>query len=116
MKKNLQIKILSVLTSDLIKTKYKNKSKHYGYCYIVSEAAYHLYAKEKGFSPYVAKDCYGLTHWWLQNNKNEIIDIVAHAYYDDGEEPPYKNGRKTAFLTKQPSKRCKIILERIKNV
>ena len=110
--KGLYQKIISVLTPDLIQKKYRKNTKTlYGYCYIVSEAIYHLFGKHNGYFPYRVKHK-NETHWYLQNKDSEIIDIIADSYKKNPFK--YQNGTKTSFLTKEPSKRCQEILKRIK--
>ena len=50
-------------------------------------------------------------HWYLKNKiTGEIVDITA----DQFENPvPYENGRGNGFLTKEPSKRAKRLIDKI---
>lgn len=107
--------IVSNFSPELLKTGYwydvTNPTK--GFCYIASECLYHCYGKHNGFYPVRAKDEAGVTHWWLENKQGEILDITASQYTSIGLVPPYKKGRRGGFLTKQPSKRCVILMQRI---
>lgn len=82
-----------------------------GYCYIASEAYYHLMGgKVAGFIPCTIKH-EGVTHWYLKHKSGRIIDITA----DQFKVPPdYSKGRGRGFLTKNPSKRAQIIMKRFK--
>lgn len=111
-------KIKSVLTPDLLKPKYKaaNASNPmFGHCYAASEAAFYLFAKADGYFPVRGRDCRGVCHWWLENAEGERLDITADQYFSQGEVPPYWNGKRGGFLTKEPSKRARKIMERVKS-
>lgn len=103
------------LTNDLRKPKYR-KSKNYltGHCYVATEALYHLIQQEPveyGFVPYcmrVGND----THWFLMNWRGKVIDITAEQF---SKPPDYSKATRKAFLTKQPSKRARILMSRVKH-
>jgi hypothetical protein len=106
------------LSSDLLKLEYKNNNNQdnplYGHCYVASEAVYHLLGSEK-VVPCYGRHKEGGTHWWLVDRKtNEIIDPTADQYYCVGKRPPYDGGVRSGFLTKKPSKRAQIVLNRIR--
>jgi hypothetical protein len=106
--------ILLNLTDDLLKEEFKGSGiPTLGHCYIASEAYYHLWGKDEGFFPVRAKDEEGITHWWLENNEGEIIDLTYTQYLARGIKPPYDKGKRGGFLTKEPSKRSKILMEKI---
>ena len=86
----------------------------YGFCYVASECFYHLYGKEHGYFPVWGKDENSITHWWLENSDRQIADPTGAQYLSIGKLPPYDRGTKGAFLTKQPSKRCQILIDTIK--
>ena len=110
-------RIQKLLTPDLLKQPYKwmveSGMAHplTGYCYIASEAIYHILGGQKvGLTPCCIKHK-GINHWYLKRN-NKIIDPTAEQFNDD---VPYHLGRGRGFLTKQPSKRAQIIIKRYKN-
>lgn len=108
-------KIKLNLTNDLRLPKYrKNKNYLAGHCYVASEALYHLMQEEPieyDFVPHCMK-VVNDTHWFLKNWRGKVIDITA----DQFDKPlDYTKSRGRAFLTKQPSKRAKILIERVKN-
>jgi hypothetical protein len=76
-----------------------------GHCYVASEVAYHLFAKDLGYKPYVMR-IDGDTHWFLKKG-GEILDLTQEQF---SVKPQYESGRATGFLTKQPSRRAKEIL------
>lgn len=107
--------LLKVLkkSDDLRLPKYRgNKNPYVGFCYIVSEVMYHrMGGKKAGLTPYVmrvGKD----THWWLDKG-GKIYDYTVEQF---SKAPDYSKGRACGFLTKQPSKRAKILMERMKDV
>ena len=108
-------KIQNALSDDLLKPKYRkpNMPSLYGHCYVASEALYHMGAKEQGFRPCWARDDNNVVHWWLQDNRGRILDPTANQYTDQGLTPPYDKGRLGGFLTRQPSKRTKALMEKL---
>ncbi|AXQ68317.1 hypothetical protein HOT99_gp300 [Caulobacter phage CcrBL10] len=60
----------------------------------------------------VAPDPDGGTHWWLANAAGQRLDPTAEQYLIEGCEPPYAAGRPCGFLTKQPSKRAAVVIDR----
>lgn len=114
-------KIQSVLSEDLLSNDWKKivRSGDFhpttGHCYSASEALYHILGgKDGGFTPQVGKSELG-THWWLKDSDGNILDPTSEQFYYKNEVPPYKNGKGTGFLTKKPSKRAQIIIERMRD-
>ena len=126
------------LSPSLLKKEYREQNKTnptFGHCYVATETLYHLLYNEelklnvnfdflnkdiielfgvthsnKHF-PHHGKDENNITHWWLENHNGHILDVTSEQYTSLGKTPPYKNGRRGAFLTKLPSKRSqKLIL------
>jgi hypothetical protein len=106
-----------VLTSDLILPKYRRDDCAVaGACYIMSEALWHLYAKYEGFVPTRATRN-GVTHWWLQKRAKagtvvSMLDLTAEQFDMDEWVRYFKAGRGGGFLTKEPSKRARVLMER----
>ena len=108
-------KIQSSLTDTLLKPEYRNVSKrhkYYGHCYVASETIYHLAKMFQlgNFRPQNNRDSNGVSHWWLIDDENNIIDITKTQYTDTGLTPPYDNDVGRGFLTKAPSKRALILI------
>lgn len=102
----------SILSDDLIHPQYRRPDcKVAGACYIVSEAAYHLGLKEQGFFPVRVK-LYGVTHWWLENVQGDRVDYTATQFTLDRLSEYYNAGRPGGFLTKEPSRRARIVMAR----
>ena len=112
---NLINKIKNNLTPDLLKKEYRELNKNntmYGHCYVATETLYHI-LNDKNFKPFYAKDENGINHWWLQNSLGKILDVTKEQYLTINKKPQYSKGKKCAFLTKQPSKRSKILINRL---
>jgi hypothetical protein len=106
----LVTKIQAVLSEDLLLPKYRGSSKpFFGHCYAASEALYHLLGgRDAGLKPMNMK-VGNVSHWFLLK-EDEIIDPTA-AQFDM--LPNYKLARGKGFLTKNPSKRARLIMDRI---
>ena len=82
-----------------------------GNCYVTSEALYHLVGgKNAGWTPMVMQTDTG-THWFLKHSSGLILDATVKQF--GRRVPDYHRGRGTGFLTKQPSKRAKELMERM---
>lgn len=104
-------KILRNLTPDLLKPEYRKantKNKLAGHCYVASEAAYYLFARDSGYRPYFIRH-EGQPHWYLDNGYL-ILDLTADQFKT---KPDYSKGRRNGFLTKQASKRAQILMRRV---
>lgn len=79
-------------------------------CYPVAEAFYHLLGgKKSGWKPMVGK-WKGQTHWWLEHKSGFVFDPTATQFTNY----PYSKGKGCGFLTKQPSKRARTIINNLK--
>lgn len=81
-----------------------------GHCYVASETAWHLLGgMESTWRPkFVQHECE--PHWYLENTHGQRLDITASQFT---EPVPYGNGVRRGFLTKEPSRRCQIVLDRV---
>jgi len=84
-----------------------------GHCYVVSEALYHLMGgKAAGIVPlHMVHD--GVSHWALRLADGSVLDATADQFIT---QPDYSKAVGSGFLTKRPSKRAGILLERIEKV
>ena len=81
-----------------------------GHCYVASEAFYHLIGgKSCGWKPMFTRH-YDVPHWFVQHEDGEIVDITADQFEESVE---YHVARGKGFLTKQPSKRAQIVIDRV---
>ena len=117
--------VQKALSPELLKGRWRTEQGTLdGHCYVASEALWHLLDKSL-WQPHYAlyMDAGGrATHWWLVHKDTlEIADPTKEQYdgykfldknLEDG-VPPYKIGKIGNFLTKEPSKRAKIVIDRV---
>ena len=84
-------RIQHALSVDLLKPKYRKLVSrqprvHYvtGHCYIATEAAYYLFAKNSGFNPRMVEQGQGVTHWWLYHTSRDVVLDITAAQGVDG--------------------------------
>lgn len=110
--------IHQTLTDDLLKPVYRQMTDRHlttGHCYAASEAAFHLLGGSQHWMSCCGRDEDGGTHWWLKNKASGVLlDVTSQQFTHFGKTPPYSNGRPVGFLTKLPSKRAVVIIERLK--
>jgi len=105
-------------SDDLLSKKYRKlktekDDSSFGHCYIATEAAYHLIGKKLGYRPMVMRVEGGkYTHWFLQNENGNVMDPTIDQYL--GKTPKYSNAKGCGFLTKKPSKRAQILIDKYK--
>lgn len=110
-------KVQRALSPDLLSGRWKVQTHPLeGHCYIAAEALWHLLGPDE-WRPFCAsyKDEGGkATHWWLEHRiTGERADPTREQYEPD--EPPYHIGKPMRFLTKAPSKRARIVIDRVMN-
>jgi len=107
------------LTSDLLKPKYREEAakqcREYGHCYIAAEALWHLLGGfQSSYTPRYAFDCENDTHWWLVHDQNRsTLDPTAPQYTRKELKTLYAEGKPCGFLTRNPSKRAQVIIDRV---
>ena len=107
--------IRSCLTDDLRKPEYQgHPNPMHGHCYVASEALFHL--TKGALKPHHVWH-QGFSHWYLAS-KYEIVDLTVDQFMVSGMLvlPNYSTGKRAGFLTKEPSKRCRILLDRVDKV
>lgn len=102
--------MLPHLTNDLRKKKYRsNPNPVAGHCYVASEALRYLLGP--AWQPMFIKHEED-SHWFLRHAETgEILDATASQF---ATPVPYSEARRQAFLTKEPSKRARILLGKIR--
>ncbi len=114
----LTLLVRASLTPDLLKPEYREGNRtnpSYGHCYVATEALYHLlqqHGVSGGWSPVRARDSSGVVHWWLESSDGWIEDPTEDQYPDD-DSAPHDHGRRGGFLTKRPSKRAQVVIDRV---
>ena len=104
--------VVSNLNDDLRKKPWRGHPNPLaGHCYVASEALFHLLGgRERGWRARTVR-FHGANHWFLEHPALGILDVTA-AQYDD--PVPYHESRGRGFLTTQPSKRAREVIERVK--
>lgn len=111
--KGLAEHVVGSLSDDLRKPKYKGHENNLaGHCYVASEALWHMLGgPESGWVPQTIRH-ENDTHWYLKHkDTGKILDVTAGQFKT---KVPYDKGRGCGFLTKEPSKRAKELITRIK--
>lgn len=81
-----------------------------GNCYVTCEALYHLLGgKAKGWTPMCVR-YRGDTHWWLKHTSGVVLDPTVSQFK---KPPPYNKGRGKGFLTKDPSRRARALMDQM---
>lgn len=101
---------------DIKRDTYKNSANPLaGLCYVASEAVFHL--SEDILHPRMVRfgSLKGDTHWWLTHpgEDDRVIDVTASQFDTHALYSVHSAGKRCGFLTKEPSKRCRLILDRI---
>lgn len=99
-----------VLTNELRRPKYRGlKNRLAGHCYVATEALYHMAGgKRYGFKPMFIRH-ENEPHWFLQSFGGAVYDITAEQF---DSAVKYENAKGKGFLTRRPSKRAKIVIQR----
>lgn len=107
--------IIETIDDSFLKPQYRkivNRNKFTGHCYVATEALYYMLTDEEKsqYKPAIMK-VNNITHWVLRNTLNgNIIDITREQFDFDLNYSTLKNA---AFLTRLPSKRTQILLNKI---
>jgi hypothetical protein len=106
--------IQSCLSDDLRRPVYQGNPNYLaGHCYVASEVAWHLLGgADSSWCPmFIRHECE--PHWFLGRTTaagTEVIDITASQFTT---AVPYHLAKGKGFLTKEPSRRARIVLDRI---
>lgn len=81
-----------------------------GHCYVASEAFYHKDGPENWKPMFMYHE--DEPHWFLEHRKTgTIVDITSDQFKS---KPDYAKARGKGFLTKSPSRRCRVLLTKVK--
>ena len=114
--------VIAALSDELRRPQYQGDPNPYrGHCYVASEAYYHLRKKYQGriygdapataLKPHTVR-VGGDVHWFLRDQDGAVVDLTCGQFWDP---VPYHLGRGRGFLTKKPSKRAAVVIERVEN-
>ncbi len=79
-----------------------------GNCYVTCESLYHLLGgKAAGWTPASVR-YKGDVHWFLKHSSGLILDPTVSQFKAS---PPYKRARNRGFLTREPSRRAKLLMQ-----
>lgn len=103
--------VRACLTDDLRKKEYRGSPNPVtGHCYVANEALLFLLKAGgvKGWGPMFVKH-EGVPHWFLRHESGVVLDPTS----DQFKKPvPYRKAVGKGFLTKNPSKRARTLIER----
>jgi hypothetical protein len=109
-------KIKDALSPDLLKKQYRQQNignPMFGHCYVATEALFHI-LKDARYVPMRGRDDAGIVHWWLTDKTTgEILDPTSEQYTSKGLTPPYDKGKGGGFLTREPSRRCLTLMQKL---
>lgn len=94
----------------MLKPQYRGGHPLSGHCYVASEAYYHLKGGKAARLHAVNIKRESVSHWWIEHG-DEIVDLTAEQF---STPVLYWYGRRRGFLTKKPSKRAQIVINRVK--
>jgi len=98
------------LSDDLRRSPWKGSENPVaGHCYVASEALWHLIARDEGYSPFQMQ-WESSSHWFLMDGTGRVLDITVDQF---DQRPDYELGTKRGFLTSYPSKRARILMDRV---
>lgn len=110
---NIVAAITSHLTDDLRRAPWRGDPNHLaGHCYVASEAAFHLLGGRDAGLVACRVRHEGSTHWFLERDGSEIIDITAGQF---AAPVSYDERVRTGFLTSAPSKRAVELMRRVEH-
>lgn len=122
---DIAAKVCRVLTPDLLKPEWRKIARRKrcrlsGHCYAASEAIYHMLGGSgAGWVPQVLNHeawpeglARGQTHWFLRNRQTgAVIDATSGQFHPL--VPQHAAAKGSGFLTRHPSRRAAIIMERV---
>jgi len=112
--KNLVHQVQGALTPELLHPEHQGgKGPLAGHCYVATQALWHLMGgAQSGYTPHSGPAPGNDTHWWLvQQQTGHVLDPTASQFpsYD------YSKGTGRGFLTKDPSQRARVVMDRVRS-
>ena len=81
-----------------------------GNCYVTCEALYHLMGgKAAGWKPMTMRH-EGDTHWFLRHESGTLVDPTVQQFRTT---PDYSAARGCGFLTRKPSARAAVLMQKL---
>ena len=103
------------LSPDLLPKKFRKENElnpMYGHCHNVSGCLYTIF-RSKNLHMYRALDKFGIYHWWVQDNDDNIIDITESQYSLSEINRLHKIGKKSSILGFDYKVRVRKLTERV---
>ena len=103
--------VRAVLTDELRRPEYRGSPNPVaGHCYVASEALFHIFRGRamRGWKPMFIRH-EDEPHWFLRHDSGLILDLTASQFKTP---VPYERAIGKGFLTKEPSKRAKKVIDR----
>ena len=108
--KRLIRRIQRALSPELLKPEYRDANHPLaGHCYVASEALFHL-SDTRLYPHFVRHE--GSPHWFLKDERGRVYDPTADQF---ATPVPYNHGVRKGFLTKQPSRRAQVVIQRVRD-
>lgn len=99
----------------IIKSKYDTKDpkdRLDGLCYVASEAMYHLTGGKNTWKP-SQMEHEGVSHWFLvHKDTGTVFDLTESQFQTP---VPHDEARGRGFCTGEPSKRARVLIERVED-
>ncbi len=114
LKLHLQLVLVALrqhLTKELVASKFRRPHPMAGHCYHASEALFHLWGGKAGGWTSMRITHEGVSHWYLQHEVGIVVDPTVDQFTA---APNYARGHGCGFLTKKPSKKAAVLLNRLK--
>lgn len=84
------------------------------YSYIGNETLFHLLGGKDGGYTAMIRKVNNDTHWYLRDRDGKYLDVTKDFFTDDPID--YSSGKGTSFMSKRPSKRSQVLLNKIDNL
>lgn len=114
--KNIVIcSIIKHLTTDLLPKKFRKENESnpmYGHCHNASGCFYKIFSSYH-VHMYRALDKFGIYHWWIQDNDENVIDITESQYSTTEVNRLHKIGERNSLLGFEYKKRVETLFNRV---
>lgn len=109
-------RVRAALSTDLLRADYARRKPptapaSWGLCYVAAEAVYHLAGgASSGLRPASVRIDAQTVHWYLLDRDGNVIDPTSDQF---AETPHYAGGCGRGFLTREPSARARVLMQRL---
>lgn len=108
--------VREALTGDLLRPEFADLPFPAGHCYVASEALWWLLGgPESGLQPVrVRNPETQVVHWWLEDEIGVVYDPTVDQFTPSEAIYLHARGVPGGFLTNKPSKRARIVIDRVR--